>query len=111
MTYTQDPFTRFEEEYRSALRQMRQKNPKDKDLFALASTEEACENSGAVEFTPDWLESYVSLAGSGVLHDAGLRLNGTGNAGQRFLTALAPAIAHAARLGYVEGYFAGKEGD
>ena len=53
----------------------------------------------------------MSLAGSGALHDAGLHLNGTGIAEQRFLAALAPAIAHAARLGYVEGYFAGKDDD
>jgi hypothetical protein len=111
MTYTQDPYSRFEEAYRSALRQMRRKKPKDEKIFALASTEEACENSGAVEFTPDWLEPFVSLAGSGALHDAGLHLNGTGIAEQRFLAALAPAIAHAARLGYVEGYFAGKDDD
>ena len=88
---------------------MRQKKPRDKELFALASTEEACENSGAAEYAPEWLEPYVSLAGSGVIQDAGLHLNGTGIAERRFLTALAPAIAHVARLGYVEGYFADKE--
>lgn len=45
------------------------------------------------------------------IHAAGLHLNGTGIAEQRFLAALAPAIAHAARLGYAEGYFAGKDDD
>ena len=62
MTYTQDPYSRFEEAYRSALRQMRRKKPKDEKIFALASTEEACENSGAVEFTPDWSRLCPSRA-------------------------------------------------
>ena len=105
-----DPFEEFEESFRVALDFLTgQSGDDDETLSTLTFVEDAAENAEVDDYVPDWLSPYVSIAGQIMLNEMGELPDEADEASLgRFMTALVPAMAHAVRLGYAEGYEAGK---
>ncbi|MCY4529868.1 MAG: hypothetical protein OXD46_12650 [Chloroflexi bacterium] len=104
-----DPFEEFEESFRAALDFLTGESGDDETLSTLTFVEDAAENAGVDDYVPDWLSPYVSIAGQLMLNQMGELPDEADEASlSRFMTALVPAMAHAVRLGYAEGYEAGK---
>ena len=104
-----DPFEEFEESFRAALDFLTGQSGDDETLSTLTFVEDAAENPVVDDYVPDWLSPYVSIAGQIMLNQMGeLPDEGDEASLGRFMTALVPAMAHAVRLGYAEGYESGK---
>lgn len=101
-----DPFEEFEQSFRAALDYLTSESDEDDEtLITLTFIEDAVENAGVDDYVPDWLGPFASIAGQIMLHEMGDLPNQADEASlDRFITALLPAVAHAVRLGYAEGY-------
>ena len=104
-----DPFEEFEESFRAALDFLTGQSGDDETLSTLTFVEDAAENADVDHYVPDWLSPYVSIAGQIMLNEMGELPDEADEASLgRFIRAMVPAMAHAVRLGYAEGYEAGK---
>ncbi len=104
-----DPFEEFEESFRAALDFLTGQSGDDETLSTLTFVEDAAENAEIDDYFPDWLSPYVSIAGQIMLNEMGELPDEADEASLgRFIRAMVPAVAHAVRLGYAEGYEAGK---
>ena len=104
-----DPFEEFEESFRAALDFLTGQSGDDETLSTLTFAEDAAENAEVDDYVPDWLSPYVSIAGQIMLNEMGELPDEADEASLgRFIRAMVPAMAHAVRLGYAEGYEAGK---
>ena len=100
-----DPFEEFEQSFQAALDYLTSESGDDETLSTLTFVEDAADNTGVGDYVPDWLSPYASIAGQVMLHEMGDLPNEADEASLgRFITALVPAVAHAVRLGYAEGY-------
>lgn len=106
MGTAQEHFVRFEEAYHAELARLMESDASDGRLRELSFIEEACENSGSGEVSPDWLGTYLSVATRVLRPEAGRE---TAEGGRRLIASVAPAIVHAVRLGYTEGWFAAQD--
>ncbi len=105
-----DPFEEFEASFRAALDFLTSQSGDDETLSTLTFVEDAAENAEVDDYVPDWLSPYVSIAGQIMMNEMGELPDEADEASLgRFIMALVPAMAHAVRLGYAEGYEAGKE--
>ena len=100
-----DPFEEFEQSFQAALDYLTSESGDDETLSTLTFVEDAADNTGVGDYVPDWLSPYASIAGQVMLHEMGDLPNEADEASLgRFISALVPAVAHAVRLGYAEGY-------
>lgn len=104
-----DPFEEFEASFRAALDFLTSQSGDDETLSTLTFAEDAADNPEVDDYVPDWLSPYVSIAGQIMMNEMGELPDEADEVSLgRFITALVPAMAHAVRLGYAEGYEAGK---
>ncbi len=104
-----DPFEEFEASFQAALDFLTSQSGDDETLSTLTFAEDAADNEAVDYYVPDWLSPYVSIAGQIMMNEMGELPDEADEASLgRFITALVPAMAHAVRLGYAEGYEAGK---
>jgi len=109
MSTREDPFERFEETYAKMLEFLTSKQGDDEILAPLTFVEDAVEGAGAEDYLPEWLSPYASIAGQLIIAEASAVFDTNDEQLlQDFMTALIPAVSHAVRLGYTEGYFEGK---
>ena len=102
-------FRRFEADYESALAVLAERYGEDGAVDALMLAEEARSNAGADEYAPDWLRPFVAVAAN-LAQENFIRMAArSGGMASVIPQAVAPAIARAVQLGYVEGYFAAKD--
>ena len=102
-------FLRFEADYESALAVLAERCGDDGAVDALMLAEEARSNAGADEYAPDWLRPFVAVAAN-LAQENFIRMAArSGGMASVIPQAVAPAIARAVQLGYVEGYFAAKD--
>ncbi len=100
-----DPFEEFEQSFRAALDYLTSESGEDETLSTLTFIEDAADDAGVDDYVPDWLSAYASIAGQVMLNEMGDLPNEADEASLgRFITALVPAMAHAVRLGYAEGF-------
>ena len=103
------PFEEFEQSFQDALDYLISESDDDETLITLTFAEDVADDAGVDSYVPDWLSSYSSVAGQIMLHEMGDLPDETDEASlDRFISALLPAVAHAVRLGYAEGYAEGK---
>jgi hypothetical protein len=95
----------FRHAYTSEVERLRAMSPYDRAIHDLVSTEEAFENAGTDEYTPDWLGVYVTVAGRVLLDDDLLDESLPDQTMDRVRQVFREAVSHAARLAYTEGYF------
>ena len=104
-----DPFEEFEASFRAALDFLTSQSGDDETLSTLTFVEDVADDAEVDDYVPEWLSPYVSIAGQVMLNEMGELPDEADEASlARFITALVPAMAHAVRLGYAEGYEAGK---
>lgn len=108
-----NPFEGFEQAFRTALDGLASQSEGDEALRALEHVENAVDGADLGDYVPEWLSPYASIAGQVMLGEMGLVTDDPddGSLG-RFMMAFVPAVAHAVRLGYVDGYLLGyREGE
>jgi len=101
-------FERFEMVYRQLFDGVKRASPLDAEVSALAFIEEACENSGTADHMPEWLGPFAGIVGRAVMMESGIAQELSEERKARLAAAIGPALAHAIRLGYTEGYFEAK---
>ncbi len=102
MPSTVDEFRRA---YISEVERIKAMSPHDRAIHDLVSTEEAFENAGTDEYTPDWLGVYVTIAGRVMLDENGIGDSFPDETLGHVRQVFREAVAHAARLAYTEGYY------
>ncbi len=109
MTNPELGFQQFEMDYENALAMLAERHADNAAVDALIFAEEARPNAGADEYAPEWIQPFVAIAAN-LAQDNLIRLAASsGGLGSVIPQAIAPAIARAVQLGYVEGYFAAKD--
>ncbi len=109
VNYPDLSFQRFEMDYENALAMLAERHAEDDAVDALMFAEEARPNSGADQYTPQWIQPFVAVVGS-LAQDNFIRMAATsGGLASVIPQAIAPAVVRAVQLGYVEGYFAAKD--
>ncbi len=109
MTNPELSFQQFETDYENALAMLAERHADDEALNALLFAEEARPNAGADQYSPDWIQPFVTVAAN-LARDNLIRLAASsGGLGSVIPQAIALAIVRAVQLGYVEGYFAAKD--
>jgi predicted alpha/beta-hydrolase family hydrolase len=97
-------------DYENALAMLAERHMDDAALDALMFAEEARPNAGADQYSPEWIRPYVALAANLAQENLVRLTASTGGFASIIPQAIAPAIVRAVQLGYVEGYFAAKDG-
>ena len=109
MTESELSFQQFEVDYENALAMLAARHADDGAVDALLFAEEARPNSGAEQYTPDWIQPFVAVVAN-LAEENFVRLAASsGGLTSVIPRAIAPALVRAVQLGYVEGYFAAKD--
>ena len=102
-------FQQFEADYENALAMLAERHVDDGALDALIFAEEARPNTGADQYSPEWIQPFVAVAAN-LAQDNFVRMAAqSGGLASVIPQAIAPALVRAVQLGYVEGYFAAKD--
>ncbi len=102
-------FQQFEMDYQNALAMLADRHAEDEAIDALIFAEEARPNAGVDQYAPEWIQPFLAVAANLAQENfmrMAARSDGLASA---IPSAIAPALVRAVQLGYVEGYFAGKD--
>ena len=102
-------FQQFEMDYENALAMLAERHGDDGAVDALIFAEESRPNSGADQYTPDWIQPFVAVVANLAEENFVRTAASSGGLASVIPQAIAPALVRAVQLGYVEGYFAAKD--